>query len=264
MLMRRPTPFPETPPASEIPSSPEAVDAALAALEHDRQAILAALASIPEREQTLLDADADDEAFIALEIEKKRAERALERLDRREQQLVQLAEQFENDSRQSAYGSIRERYILASHALADAAARVSQLIETVNEISRECDRCGFSQMMIPTLPPPGYSAAGAYMTFGGHLGVLRNHASVAERTPAQVPISSQPRTQAVRFLRFTEFRRAGYQRGQIASFLLSDARRLVDAGYAEFMQRGMAFDPIAASWGAGPAPAESKPDPEET
>jgi hypothetical protein len=268
MLARpKPTPPPEPPqPALEMPKSEAEVDAALIGIEHERAAIQAMLAGLPARETELLDQDADDAAFVKLDIDKKRYERALERLDRKEAQLVQVAEKLHGEAQQVVYGEIRQRYVATSQDLAEATARVEYLLETVNSISGEADRAGFSVMQQPTLPPVGYSPVAGTMAFGGHLNVLANQAAIAARTPVQVPrLAPRERTYAIRFLKWTEYRGSAFQRGQIAGFKGSVCRRFVEAGRAEWMKPGMTFDPWAAAFGAGPAPAETpRPHPAPT
>jgi len=242
-----------------MPRTLEQIDAALLDIEGERGELQALIAGIPAQETALLDEDADDDAFIKLDTDRKRAERALERLDRKETQLVQLAERYQAETQQRAYASARQRYLIETRRLAAMALEIQAQIETVNAISVEADRSGFSIMQIPTLPPVGYSQTGAWTQFG-NLRILEAWAHIAASTPTQVPrIPPRQRTYPVRFLQWTDYGMTAYQRGQVAYFTGRNCRALVDAGRAEYMRKGMTFDAFTAAWGAGPAPPETKP-----
>ena len=238
-----------------MPRSEAEVDAALADLEAERTRLRAALAALPSQETRLLDQDAGDDAFFNLDLQRRRNERALGRLDVKEAQLVRLGERYQIEAQQAAYAELRQRYVAASEAVADAASLVAQRIEAVNKLSLEADRRGFSIPQLPTLPRVGYSSAGGSVVFDGHLAALHGQVKIADATPKQVPQAApRQKTYAVRFLKWTEMGQAAYQRGQIANFVGGDCEKLVARGRAEWMKPGMTFDPMAAMWGAGPAP----------
>ena len=185
---RPPTPPPEPPPpAFEMPRSEAEVDAALADLEAERTRLRAALAALPSQETRLLDQDAGDDAFFNLDLQRRRNERALGRLDVKEAQLVRLGERYQIEAQQAAYAELRQRYVAASEAVADAASLVAQRIEAVNKLSLEADRRGFSIPQLPTLPRVGYSSAGGSVVFDGHLAALHGQVKIADATPKQVP-----------------------------------------------------------------------------
>ena len=68
-------------------------DQHLAQIDRERATYNAELASIPAREQILLEADAGDDAFASLDRVKRRAEIGLAKLDIRERAILQQARQ---------------------------------------------------------------------------------------------------------------------------------------------------------------------------
>ncbi len=68
---------------------------------------------------------------------------------------------------------------------------------------------------------------------------------------------------SIRFLKWTAVGASAYQTGQIAGFPGKVAKRLVDGGHAEFMRKGMDYDPATAMWGSGPAPQQPPPKPSQ-
>ncbi|MGI4939672.1 MAG: hypothetical protein ACRYHQ_03720 [Janthinobacterium lividum] len=120
-------------------------DQKLAAIDHERATWDAELASLPAREQLLLENDAGDDAFASLDRVKRRAEIGLAKLDVRERAVLQQARQDHDAELVDVWAQNRARYQLAAKAYADAVRTAQHLELELRAVGLEVNASGTGQ-----------------------------------------------------------------------------------------------------------------------
>ena len=111
-------------------------DERLAAIDRERAGLNAELASLPAREQILLENDAGDDAFASLDRVKRRAEIGLAKLDIRERAVLAQARQEHDAALAAAWREHRQLYQAAAADYVAAVREAQRLEAGLLELAR--------------------------------------------------------------------------------------------------------------------------------
>lgn len=185
------------------------------------------LDGIPDQERALLESDAADDAFRSVDLARRRGHLKLQRLNEREQAILEVLSAARYAEMSSQWSQFVDRYSQAAEDLAAAGRALAEHHTTLTAIVNEAAAAGFS-------PYRGQ----AHLPFIE----LKHNQSALETLLSVIPglriKRFGPRGDEVYGLRFTEWaevRGTGYQAGQVAGFKAADAWLLVRAQRAEWI-----------------------------
>lgn len=223
--LRQPEPVEEpTQRAAPEPTTIAEVEQLLADLDRRRDECLTSLGALPGRERELIEQDAGDDAFDALDASKRHLERTLVRLGIVEQRLLARAGELQARNRQAEWGRLTTAYHEAVAAFLAAYKEEVRLREQVETVSREAAELGFGLGRLSILPPPP-------RIFDPHVveGFAAAARDVGQRPPP--PPGTPMNTVTVSFIRSWHV----YMTGDRAGFSPERAKLLADAGIAEIV-----------------------------
>jgi hypothetical protein len=220
--------------ATEAPPEPQSIaeiEAALAALDRDRLQLRADLARMVTTESELLAADAPDDTFDALDADRRKAERSLDRLDLRERRLLSVARDLRDVETRARFAEFTTRYAVALDACIDALWAAVEKRNALIDLRAKAQAIGFERHM-PLLPLPH---AALPLT---NEAVARFAAGAPRELASLSPPGNEPPTFRIKFTRTAQLpghARPGYRAGDVAAFNASEALAFVAAGAATWV-----------------------------
>lgn len=222
------------PPASAVPTTTPEVHSALAALDAERAGHREALELFPERERGLLDREAPDEDFAALDVQRKRIRYKLDKLDKREGQLLDALQMAELADAQAAWLALADEYEPVARDIAKLGRAFNARLIELQALSGRSHSLARAWHVREALPGFDYLPALSTQALDYPVQAARAARDVRLTVP-----SPAVRLYTVRFLTFWDggSRMAGpaYSTGMEAGFVAAIAWYLVENRIAEWL-----------------------------
>ena len=129
------------------------IERALAALDAERATVAARLASFQQREHDLIAADAPDAELDALDEERRRDERQIERLDLRERALIERAGAIRAEAQRATLASVSERWGPAVERMQAAWVAAADARAELVRLKQELEQAGLNRAATSFTPP---------------------------------------------------------------------------------------------------------------
>jgi len=203
----------------------------LAALGAERAGLKAALDAQDQQERDLLEEDAADEAFQAIDLNRRRTHMRLQKLAEREAGVREELDKLQAAKRHADWLVFVDRYETSLAATREALERVYELHAATRDITAEAQRAGFSQfagaMHLQWNSLPDVRSAVDWM---------RNSCTGLRRIAVPRPAEQLHNVRFVvhTIIDFGSLVTTAYQQGQEAGFTRELAWKLVAQGRAEW------------------------------